>query len=91
MARDTWDGDERRQSADLIRLHERLDEQNKLLAEMDKKLTAHLAAEEQLAPALADLVALWRGSKLIIPIIMGAGMLAGGLWGLISWTREHIK
>lgn len=92
MRNNDWDGDERRsQPAELIRLHERIDELLKQVADIDKKVSAHLATEAELAPAIIDLVTLWRVSKLIIPIITGIVMLLGSLWGLIVWGKEHLK
>jgi len=92
MRNDDWDGDERRsQPAELIRLHERIDELLKQVADLDKKVSAHLITEEELAPAIRDLATLWRGSKLIIPIITGAIMLVGSLGGSYLWVKDHIK
>lgn len=85
------EGEDRHQNNLFDRLHERLDEQNKMLAELDKKLSAHLIAEEQLAPAINELAALWRGSKLIIPIVAGVGMTIGAVIAAFSWVKDHIK
>jgi len=39
-------------------------------------------------PALEELVALWKGSKLIIPMLAsGAAML----WAAWTWAKDHIK
>lgn len=86
-----YTGEERRRFPDLNRLHERLDKQNDILLELGKKLDMHLEAEAQIAPALQDIVTLWKGSKLIIPIVAGIGMTLGALWTLIAWVKDHLR
>ena len=72
----------------IANLHRRMDSQDKLLMEIRDKMTAHLAAEEQVKPALDELVALWKGSKILIPFLAST---AAVLWALMAWAKDHIK
>ena len=72
----------------IANLHRRMDAQDKLLMEIRDKMTAHLAAEEQVKPALDELVALWKGSKILIPILASC---AAALWAVMAWAKDHIK
>lgn len=48
-----------------------------MLLEIRDKINAHVIEADQIRPALDELVALWRGSKILIPILAaGAAMLA---------------
>lgn len=69
-------------------LHRRMDSQDKMLLEIDRKITAHVAESDTLRPALEELVSLWKGSKLLIPIMSGAAAM---LWAIIAWAKDHIK
>lgn len=69
-------------------LHRRMDSQDKMLLEIDRKITAHVAESDTLRPALEELVSLWKGSKLLIPIMAGAAAM---LWAIIAWAKDHIK
>ena len=65
-------------------LHRRMDTQDTLLLEIRDKVVA----QETMKPALEELVALWKGSKLIIPMLAsGAAML----WAVWAWAKDHIK
>ena len=65
-------------------LHRRMDTQDTLLLEIRDKVVA----QETMKPALEELVALWKGSKLIIPMLAsGAAML----WAAWTWAKDHIK
>ena len=65
-------------------LHRRMDTQDSLLLEIRDKVVA----QETMKPALEELVALWKGSKLIIPMLAsGAAML----WAVWAWAKDHIK
>lgn len=69
-------------------LHRRMDSQDKMLLEIDRKITAHVAESDTLRPALEELVSLWKGSKLLIPIMAGAAAM---IWAVIAWAKDHIK
>lgn len=69
-------------------LTHRLDRIEDLLKETSDVLLKHVAAEEQIKPALDELITLWRGSKIILPLIVS---LAVGAAALVSWIKEHIR
>lgn len=72
----------------LRQIHNRLDKQDELLFAIRDQMVAHIAASEDIKPALNELVAIWRGSKLLIPILSG---LVATVWAVISWAKEHLK
>ncbi len=69
-------------------LNHRLDRQDQMLMEIRDKINAHLIESDNMRPALDELVAMWKGSKLIIPIMSG---LAAMIWGVWSWGKEHLR
>lgn len=70
---------------DLIsNIHRRMDLQDDLLREIRDKVIS----QETMKPALEDLVALWKGSKIMIPMMASA---AGLLWAFWTWAKDHIK
>ncbi len=69
-------------------LHRRMDTQDKILLEIRDTITAHIATEEEVKPAIDELVSLWKGSKILIPLLVSASAMA---WAVFSWTKDHIK
>ena len=69
-------------------LTRRMDRQDEMLMEIRDKINAHLAESENMRPALDELVSMWKGSKLIIPIMSG---MAAFIWGVWAWGKDHIK
>ena len=70
---------------DLINnINRRMDLQDDLLREIRDKVIS----QETMKPALEDLVALWKGSKIMIPMMASA---AGLLWAFWTWAQDHIK
>lgn len=65
-------------------IHRRMDTQDDLLREIRDKVVA----QETMKPALDELVTLWKGSKMLIPMIASA---AGLLWAIWTWAKDHIK
>lgn len=72
----------------LNNLHRRMDRQDEMLLEIRDKINAHIAESDNLRPALDDLVALWKGSRLLVPIMTG---LAAAIWAVVSWSKDHLK
>lgn len=68
-------------------IHHRLDKQDELLRDIHERLIDHIAREDEIKPALDDIAALWRGSKIIIPILAAT---ATGLASAWAWTKGHI-
>jgi len=74
---------------DLIaNLHRRMDSQDRMLTEIRDTMTDHIARQSEIKPALDELVALWKGSKILIPILAG---LSAGVWAFLVWAKEHIR
>ena len=69
-------------------IHHRMDTQDKLLSEIRDMLIAHVSQESSYHIALEELVVLWRGSKVLIPII--TAIVAAGC-AVMVWAKEHIK
>ena len=70
---------------DLINnIHRRMDLQDDLLREIRDKVIS----QETMKPALEELVTLWKGSKIMIPMMASA---AGLLWAFWTWAKDHIK
>lgn len=70
---------------DLINnIHRRMDLQDDLLREIRDKVIS----QETMKPALDELVTLWKGSKIMIPMMASA---AGLLWAFWTWAKDHIK
>ena len=72
-------------------LHRRMDRQDEMLLEIRDTITAHVAESEQLRPHLEEVVALWRGSRVLVGIIGGVAVVLGALWGVVTWAQSHIK
>ena len=72
----------------IANLHRRMDSQDKLLLEIDRKITAHMTEADSIKPALDELVVMWRGSKLLLPIF---ATLAAMVWGVFTWARDNLK
>ena len=70
---------------DLINnIHRRMDLQDDLLREIRDKVIS----QETMKPALEDLVALWKGSKIMIPLLASAAAM---IWAVVAWAQDHIK
>ena len=70
---------------DLIaNLHKRMDTQDKLLFEIRDKVIA----QETMRPALDELVSLWKGSKIIIPMMASAAAM---ILAVFAWAKDHVK
>ena len=70
---------------DLIsNLNRRMDKQDAMLLEIRDKVTA----QETMKPALDELVTLWKGSKILLPVMAAA---AATLWAVIAWAKENLK
>lgn len=74
---------------DLItNLHRRMDTQDRMLLEIRDTITSHIATEKEVKPALDELIALWKGSKILIPMLAGAAAM---IWAVIVWAKDHLK
>ena len=65
---------------DLINnIHRRMDIQDDLLREIRDKVIS----QETMKPALEELVALWKGSKIMIPLLASAAAM---IWAVVAWA-----
>ena len=65
-------------------LHRRMDTQDAMLLEIRDKVVA----QETMKPALDELVALWKGSKILIPLLASAAAM---IWAVVSWAKDHVR
>lgn len=72
-------------------LHRRMDTQDALLLEIRDKVVAHIAKENEMKPALDELVSLWKGSKVISRILATLCAFGAAMWALFVWAKDHIK
>lgn len=79
--------------ADTLRAHDenitdRLNRIEDMLLKTTEMLTRHVAADEQLKPALDELITLWRGSKLVLPVLASVVV---AFVGVLTWAKDHIR
>lgn len=72
-------------------LHRRMDTQDALLLEIRDRVVAHIAKENEMKPALDELVSLWKGSKVISRILATLCAFGAAVWALFVWAKDHIK
>ena len=65
-------------------IHRRMDLQDDLLREIRDKVIS----QEAMEAALEELVTLWKGSKIMIPVMASAG---GLLWAFWTWAQDHFR
>lgn len=78
-------------SNEIEHLHRRMDAQDALLLEIRDKIVAHIALEAEVRPAIDELVALWKGSKVMSRIMATLFAAGAAVWALFVWARDHIK
>jgi len=61
-----------------------MDLQDDLLREIRDKVIS----QETMKPALEELVTLWKGSKIMIPLLASAAAM---IWAVVAWAQDHIK
>lgn len=69
----------------------RLDRQDVVLNEIRHSLGLHLALEAETKPALDELLAIWRGSRVMVPVLLGFASVIAALYGAGAWIKDHIK
>lgn len=72
----------------IANIHRRMDRQDQMLLEIRDKINAHVVKFDNVQPAMDELISLWKGSKILIPILAG---LATATWAIIIWAKEHLK
>lgn len=72
----------------IANLHRRMDAQDKMLLEIRDQMTKHLSESEASKQSLDELVTIWKGSKILIPLMAA---ICAGAWSLIVWAKEHVR
>jgi hypothetical protein len=77
----------------LAHVHRRLDSNTEILNETRERiiivhglLVEHIKRDEEMKPALEELTTLWKGSKLIIPILSAIAIGLAGTW---AWFKQE--
>ena len=78
----------------LAHVHRRLDSTHLIIQETREKinlvhdlLVEHIKNDAEMKPALEELSVLWKGSKLIIPILSAVAIGLAGAW---AWVKAEI-
>lgn len=78
----------------LAHVHRRLDSAHDIIHETRERmitvqnlLVEHIARDKEMKPALEELTTLWKGSKLIIPILSSVAIGLAGAW---AWVKSEI-
>lgn len=72
----------------IANIHRRLDKQDEMLLEIRDRINSHIVEGDVLRPTLDEIVSLWKGSKILIPILTTIAALG---WALIAWADKHVK
>lgn len=59
-------------------------------AELRGKLDTHMQLEAEVKPSIDELIAVLHGSKLIGRLVIWMCSLAGAVWAVVAWARNHI-
>lgn len=87
-----WSGYERRRpSVEIERLHIEIAEIRRLQSEMSEAINLHIAKSNDIAPALQELVSLWRSSKIIGLIFTSMAGAVATLWAAYLWALDHVR
>lgn len=78
----------------LAHVHRRLDSAYDIVHETRERmivvhelLVQHIERDKEMKPALDELTTLWKGSKLIIPILSAVAIGLAGAW---AWVKAEI-
>lgn len=69
-------------------INERLDKQEQMLMEIRDKIMAHMVESDNLKPTLDEIASLWKGSKILIPIL---STIAAVGWAIVAWADKHVR
>ena len=72
-------------------LLKRLDHQDRILEEMDRKLTDHIAEEIRLHPSLEEMAEMWGRSKAVAWFFTKLASLIAIVAAGWSWAKDHLK
>ena len=78
----------------LAHVHRRLDSAYEIVHETRERmivvhelLVQHIERDKEMKPTLEELTTLWKGSKLIIPILSAVAIGLAGVW---AWVKAEI-
>jgi hypothetical protein len=72
-------------------INRRMDKQDELLAEIREEQVRVAAAAESIAPALDEIIAFWKGSRILARILGTAAALCSLAVGALVWAKDHVK
>lgn len=75
----------------LRQINRRLDNQDELLAQIREEQVRAAAVAEAIAPALDELIAFWKGSRILARILGTLAALSSLAVGAVVWSKDHIK
>ncbi len=75
----------------LRQINRRLDKQDEQLAAIREEQIRVASAAEALAPALEEVVAFWKGSRILAKILGTLAALASLAVGAIVWSADRLK
>ena len=68
-----------------------LDEIKNQQAELRNQMGTHMRMEEEVRPAIHELIAILNGSKVLSRVILWLASLAGAVWAFVMWAKDHVK
>lgn len=72
-------------------LVQRMDNQDEVLRELINKVDTHLSKEEEIAPALDQMVVMWKGTRLAAGILIGVVATLTAFVTLYEWIIPYVK
>lgn len=75
----------------LRQINRRLDKQDEQLSAIREEQVRAATAAETLAPAVEEIVAFWKGSRILARIIGTLAALGSLLVGAIVWSKANIR
>ena len=68
-----------------------LDEIKVAQAEMRTTMDTHMKMEEEVRPAIQELIAILNGSKVLFRLLLGLASVVGAAWAFVVWAKDHVK
>lgn len=87
-----WSGYERRKpSPEIEHINAEMRDIKHTLSQLSEVINLHVARSDDIAPALQELVSLWRASKILGLLCTGIAAAAASLWAAYLWARDHVR
>lgn len=68
-----------------------LDEIKAFQSEMRTTMDTHMKMEEEVRPAIQELIAILNGSKVLFRLLLGLASVVGAAWAFVVWAKDHVK